>query len=128
MTSVGDTLRQERLRQHLELRQISAELKISPRMLEALENERFEQLPGGVFVKSFVRQYAHLLGLDADELVAEVEQLIDAPFAIETLIEAETATNRAPQIRVPRVESLEGLSDRRFSWFSWMPAAALVIM
>jgi cytoskeleton protein RodZ len=62
MLSVGETLRAERLKRNLGLDQIASELKISSRFLEAIETEQFDKLPGGVFTKSFVRQYARLLG------------------------------------------------------------------
>jgi cytoskeletal protein RodZ len=120
MASVGDKLRRERLRRGLQLAQISSELKIPTRLLEAIEEERFERLPGGVFTKSFVRQYARALGLDEDQMAAEAGHLIESPFAIETLLHA----NFDAPIHVPPVE---GLSGKRFSWFSWMPAAAVVI-
>jgi cytoskeleton protein RodZ len=77
MTPIGETLRRERLRRNLDLREISKELKIAPYLLEAIEAERFERLPGGVFTKSFVRQYARLLGLDGDEMAAEVARAVD---------------------------------------------------
>ena len=77
MTMVGETLRRERLKRNLDFEQISRELKISRRFLEAIENDQFEKLPGGVFAKSFVRQYATLLGLDAEELVAEVQRTLN---------------------------------------------------
>ena len=44
------------------------------RLLEAIERERFDQLPGGVFRSSFVRQYAQAVGLDEEQTVAEFEQ------------------------------------------------------
>jgi cytoskeleton protein RodZ len=53
------------------LREIADATKISVRFLEALEADRVEVLPGGVFRRSFVRQYARHLGLDAERLVAE---------------------------------------------------------
>src|SRR5215467_10886987 len=79
MTSVGETLRRERLKRNLSLDRISGELKISSRLLDAIEQEHFEKLPGGVFTKSFVRQYAHFLGLDADEVSGEVQRILDPP-------------------------------------------------
>src|ERR1700722_12303132 len=80
MTSIGDTLRRERERRHLELDQVSRELKISHRFLEAIEKEDFDQLPAGVFAKSFVRQYARMLGLDEEEAANEVQRaLVPAP-------------------------------------------------
>ncbi|HLY17669.1 MAG TPA: RodZ domain-containing protein [Bryobacteraceae bacterium] len=77
MSSIGETLRRERLRKNLTLEQISRETKISARLLDAIEKEQFELLPGGVFAKSFARQYARFLGLDEEELAAEVEKAVN---------------------------------------------------
>ena len=46
MTPIGETLRRERLKRNLELEQISRDLKISTRFLEAIENDQFDKLPG----------------------------------------------------------------------------------
>ena len=64
MTPVGETLRRTRLKRNLQLEEISNELKISTRFLQAIESDQYDKLPGGIFAKSFVRQYARLLGLD----------------------------------------------------------------
>jgi len=77
MTSIGDTLRRERQRRNLDLPEIAGKLKISTRFLEAMEHDDFAKLPGGVFTKSFVRQYADFLGLDADEMAAEVGHVME---------------------------------------------------
>ena len=66
MTSIGEMLRREREKRNLDLDQVSRELKISTRFLEAIETENFDRLPGGVFAKSFVRQYARMFDLDVD--------------------------------------------------------------
>ena len=58
MSSIGELLRRERIRRGFGLEQISQELKIAPRFLEAIEDDRFDRLPGALFAKSFVRQYA----------------------------------------------------------------------
>ena len=68
MTPVGETLRRERMKRNLDFEEISRELKISTRFLQAIENDQYEKLPGGVFAKSFVRQYARLLGLNDEDL------------------------------------------------------------
>jgi cytoskeletal protein RodZ len=67
----GEKLRKQREQRGLELDAISNTTKISPRMLRALEDEHFEQLPGGVFNKGFVRAYARQVGLDEEETIAE---------------------------------------------------------
>ena len=78
MASIGETLRRERQKRDLELDQVSHELKIAPRFLRAIEEERFDRLPGGVFAKSFVRQYARMLDLDEEEAAAEVATVPEA--------------------------------------------------
>ncbi|HYW43450.1 MAG TPA: RodZ domain-containing protein [Bryobacteraceae bacterium] len=124
--SVGETLRRERLKRNLELSQISQELKISLRFLEAIEEEQFDKLPGGVFAKSFVRQYARLLELDEDELAAEVQHILE-PQSSFTSRPALEPLQSANEIRVPPVEEWVG-AERRFSWSSSLPALAGVVV
>ncbi len=64
MGSFGRNLRREREMRGISLDEIAQHTKISTRMLEAIESDRFEQLPGGVFNRSFVLHYARYLGLD----------------------------------------------------------------
>ena len=69
MGNFGDTLRQEREFRGVTLDAITLDTKISNHHLVALEQEHFHQLPGGVFNKSMVREYARVVGLDQDEWV-----------------------------------------------------------
>jgi len=71
MGAFGDRLRREREMRGITLNEITESTKISRRHLEALEGEHFDQLPGGVFNKGFVRAYARFLGLDEDQAVAD---------------------------------------------------------
>jgi cytoskeleton protein RodZ len=71
MAAFGDRLRREREMRGITLDEITESTKISRRHLEALEGEHFEQLPGGVFNKGFVRAYARFLGIDEDRAVAD---------------------------------------------------------
>jgi cytoskeleton protein RodZ len=66
MSEFGRELRSERESRGIALDAISDSTKISRRYLAALEQERFEQLPGGVFNKGIVRSYARVVGLDED--------------------------------------------------------------
>ena len=79
MTSVGDALRCERLRRGLKLEQVAAETKIRVHLLQAMEHDRFDQLPAGLLTRSFLRQYAHRLGLDEDEIIASFMQQSNGP-------------------------------------------------
>jgi len=67
----GEKLRKQREQRGLELEAISNTTKISIRMLRALEEEHFQQLPGGVFNRGFVRAYARQVGLDEEEAIAD---------------------------------------------------------
>lgn len=71
MESFGARLKREREQQGMELEGVAATTKISVRMLQALEEERFGQLPGGIFNKGFVRAYARHLGLDEEQAIAD---------------------------------------------------------
>jgi cytoskeleton protein RodZ len=71
LPSFGEKLKLEREKRAITLEQISLSTKIGMRMLQALEEERFSQLPGGIFNKGFVRAYAKHVGLDEDQAVAD---------------------------------------------------------
>ncbi len=79
MSSIGETLRNERLRQGLELQAVAESTKINKRMLQAIEAEDFSKLPGGVFTRNFVRQYAVALKLDPAPLESELKRLYPDP-------------------------------------------------
>jgi cytoskeletal protein RodZ len=71
MASFGENLRRERELRGIDLREMADATKISIRFLQALEQDRVDILPGGIFPRAFVRQYAKYLGLDPERLVAE---------------------------------------------------------
>jgi Helix-turn-helix domain len=71
MPSIGETLREARMRQRLDIADVEMRTKIRAKYLRALENEEFGMLPGPTFVKTFLRTYAEMLGLDPHVLVAE---------------------------------------------------------
>jgi len=69
MATFGETLKRERELRKVTLREVSEATKIGLRYLEALEGNRFDQLPGGLFNKGFIRAYAKFIGLDGEALV-----------------------------------------------------------
>jgi cytoskeleton protein RodZ len=71
MASFGENLRRERELRGVSLREIADSTKISVHFLKALEEDRVEALPGGLFPRSFVRQYAAFVGLDPERAVAD---------------------------------------------------------
>jgi cytoskeleton protein RodZ len=71
MFEIGNSLREARLRQGLDLAEIEQATKVRSRYLKALEEEQFEVLPGQTYVKGFLKAYADHLGLDGDLYVEE---------------------------------------------------------
>jgi cytoskeleton protein RodZ len=74
-TRIGETLREARRSRHLELADVSRATKIRPSLLDAIEKERWEAIPGRAYARSFVLTYAEFLALDPAPLL---DQLKDA--------------------------------------------------
>jgi cytoskeletal protein RodZ len=108
-TPFGEHLKREREMRGVTLEEISASTRISTRFLEALENEHWDELPGGVFNRGFIRSVARFLGLDEDALVAE--------YALET-------KNR-PALRVIELETPSAMPR---SWRPMMAIAAVLVL
>ena len=71
MFEIGNSLREARYRQQLELTEVEQATKIRARYLRALEEESFDVLPAPTYVKGFLRTYADYLGLDGQLYVDE---------------------------------------------------------
>lgn len=82
MAGFGENLRREREMRGVSLQEISDTTKVSVRFLEALEGDQFGKLPGGIFIRSFIRAYANYLGLDEEQVLAEY-QIVAPPKADE---------------------------------------------
>src|SRR5690349_7195260 len=67
----GNKFRKAREAKGISLDDVSNVTKIGARMLQAIEDEHFDQLPGGVFNKGFIRAYAKHLGLNSEEAVTD---------------------------------------------------------
>ena len=93
-TPFGEHLKRERELRGVSLDEISAATRIKTSFLEALENGRWSELPGGAFNRGFVRATARFLGLDEDGMVAE--------YALETGGESQTKLQAQPSGAMPR--------------------------
>jgi cytoskeleton protein RodZ len=104
-TPFGEHLKREREMRGVSLEEVSAATRISTRFLEAIESDRWESLPGGVFNRGFIRSVARYLGLDEDSMVAE--------YALETRGRVETGVVPDPPMEMPR---------------NWKPAIVLAVI
>ena len=69
---IGAKLRNERVGKGLAIDDISRDTRIASRFLEAIETDDYSSLPGLVFTRNFIRQYALTLQLDPDPLLSEL--------------------------------------------------------
>jgi cytoskeleton protein RodZ len=101
MPEIGSTLREARMRAHIDVSEIEAQTKIRAKYLRALENEEWSLLPGPTFVKSFLRTYAQALGLDGKALVEEYRLHHERPSeaALEPIVS--TPQSARARVRVP---------------------------
>ena len=83
MPGIGETLREARVRQRVNIEELEQTTKIRAKYLRALENEEFGLLPGPTYVKSFLRTYAEKLGLDPQLLVEEFRAQYEPPEPVE---------------------------------------------
>ncbi len=123
MGAFGDKLRRQRELSGLSLDAISTITKISPRMLRAIEDEHFDQLPGGVFNKGFVRAYARQIGLDEQEVLTDyLAALRESQVQAQTILpnfrspgngpnEAADIDPRNPQRNEPALKTIHRKGD-----------------
>lgn len=109
--TAGATLQAKRLALSLSLADVADKLKLSVQQIEALECNRYNELPGRTFIRGFVRSYARLLDIDADALLAQVESVLpekNASTSLPDLHQEKTtlyAGSHRQRIRIQRILS-----------------------
>lgn len=73
--TIGERLKEARLKKGLSLKEVEAELRIRKTYLEALENDNFSVMPAEAYTRAFLRTYAEFLGLDPKEILREYESI-----------------------------------------------------
>jgi hypothetical protein len=100
----GDKFRKAREKKAISLDDVSNVTKISSRMLKAIEDEHFDQLPGGVFNKGFIRAYARHIGLNDEEAVNEyLACLRQAQIDAQAVWEPNTGSGKRPQVAAHQI-------------------------
>jgi len=96
--SVGRLLRDQRVARDLSIDDVAARLRIRGRYLEAIEQGRFDQLPGAAYIPAFLRAYANHVGLDADKVLVAYQLSGPVPIARPLALPADfpLAEKRAP--------------------------------
>ena len=74
MGALGQELKKQRESRNISLDEMASSTKIVGRYLQALEEDRFDAMPGGFFIKGILRTYAVYVGLDPDEVLARYRE------------------------------------------------------
>jgi len=109
---IGSSLREARVRQHLEFEGLEERTKVRAKYLRYLEEERFEQLPGHAYTKGFLHVYADALGLDGRLYVEEynLRYVGGAGSGVEEASAAATKRTATQQQVVVTIHALRGPS------------------
>lgn len=118
---IGNNLREARRNQGLDITTCESATKIRARYLMALEEERFEALPKGPYVRGMVRTYAEYLGLDPGPMLDELSDRLGEAPADRAPTPAElgargTTGHRAVRALPPAPGPRRGRRDRRLWW------------
>lgn len=137
--SLGPALRDARDAAGLSVSEIATRLKVPETVVENIESERLEALPGSVFARGYVRSYASLVGLDPDEMVSAYDKKSGQEESVEfelrplgTLPRVLAALRKS--LRLPRMQSLVfggtlilfAALAGIFLWFAWPSQAPVV--
>jgi cytoskeleton protein RodZ len=117
----GALLREARERQGLSLADVARHLKLSQRQVDAIEKDNFAALPGPVFVRGFMRNYARLVALDAAVLVAAAEATPGFPLPPAS---ATSQTVAQPVVSSNGNARRDGPRGKR----AWWPVTAVLIV
>ena len=130
----GAQLKAAREAAGLSLDEVAQQLKLAPRQVRALEEENFGMLPGRTFTRGFMRNYARLLNLDPDLLVAHLPDAAHAP-SLEppplhstgtTMAELPTAHAHTPSFGrwlIPLVLVAAIVAAAGYEWYRGRPAS-----
>jgi len=123
MSTFGEELRTQRISRGIALEQITAVTKISQRHLVALEQDRYQQLPGGILSKGIVRGYVSALGLDTHDWT---DRFLKASCEKGAPVEpaADGWATFASNVGKERMERREAMEQR----LRWVGAAVLVAL
>jgi cytoskeleton protein RodZ len=114
--TAGEQLRAARESHGLSIDTVAQHLKLAPRQVRALEDDAFGQLPGRTFIRGFARNYARLMQLDPDAVVAALPDADDTHALDKPTIGSSTR----PMGKLPESQQARGVA-----WSRW--AIALVI-
>jgi cytoskeleton protein RodZ len=110
----GERLQAARIQQGLSLEDVASRMHLSASILEAIEDNNFEEITAPIFVKGYLRHYARIVALDEDEMIQQYREYYseeDPPIS--------STSNMAPELSV---------ADARIKWTTYLVILALAAL
>jgi cytoskeletal protein RodZ len=107
MNSIGQELKQQRELKNIQLEEIAKETKISIRFLKAIEEDKFNILPEGVYRRNFIASYAKYIGADVTAILNRYKELYE-----------KTTTHKFKKIKYPAT----------YKYIDYAVAAAIIVI
>lgn len=123
---VGAMLRARRLALGLSQSDIANMVKLSARRIEALENERWEELPNGPFLRGFLRNVARALNLDAAALTEKVDASLTRSSSPDSIFAPQDVTHATLPRRSGPADDRRGGRTLVYGAFLFALIAALI--
>lgn len=122
MVDIGQTLKEARLAKGYTLDDLQQITKIQKRYLIAIEEDKFNELPGVFYIKAFVRQYAETVGVNYDELADQLKEYLGEQADLKT----PEITSRTVDRQI--AQQIEAKPDKVNKFFSYLPTVIIVVV
>jgi cytoskeleton protein RodZ len=110
----GERLQAARIQQGLSLDDVASRMHLSASILEAIEDNNFEEITAPIFVKGYLRHYARIVALDEDEMIQQYSEYYseeDPPIS--------STSNMVPELSV---------ADARIKWTTYLVILVLAAL
>lgn len=120
---IGDILRKEREKQRMTIEDIENGTSIRASYIEAIEKGEYDKMPGRVYAKGFIKNYANFLKLNGDEIVKQfVAEVSPAVEPVEIEVDKDDGKKTAFSVSGKRI----GISEEGFSIGNYLSANAIL--
>jgi len=142
MKITGELLKSERIKKDLSIQDVAYALKLSSRIIQAIENGDTDELPAKTFVRGFVKSYADYLKIDSDAVLKQFQEEMGSTHPVPKTIaapagqptEAITPTQKSSKVAFRQnVESINGkkmeggLTQKNVIYFAVVTSLVIVI-
>lgn len=142
MKITGELLKSERIKKDLSIQDVAYALKLSSRIIQAIENGDTDELPAKTFVRGFVKSYADYLKIDSDAVLKQFQEEMGSTHPVPKTIAQPAGQTPEPTTTTPKsskvafrqnVESINGkkmeggLTQKNVIYFAVVTSLVIVI-